>query len=85
MALRRTAAAGRRPDIGISACFFHADASRPIFTGKTLQFVEQSLVHWIQSSGAVAFLIPSPDGPTRRGDVSILADFAGACRAAAAA
>ncbi len=62
---------GDRPNIGISACFFHADPARPIFTGKTLQYVEQSIVHWVQSSGAVAFLIPSPDGPTRRGDVSL--------------
>lgn len=62
---------GDRPNIGISACFFHPDFERPLFTGKTLQYVEQSVVHWVQSSGAVAFLIPSPDGPTRRGDVSL--------------
>lgn len=68
---RRLGHGGNRPNIGISACFFHADANRPIFTGKTLQYVEQSIVHWIQSSGAVAFLIPSPEGPTRRGDVSL--------------
>jgi putative glutamine amidotransferase len=65
----------QRPKIGISACFFHADLERPIFTGKTLQYVEQSIVHWVQSSGALAVLIPSPDGPTRRGDVT-LADYA---------
>ncbi|MBS1132972.1 MAG: peptidase [Burkholderiaceae bacterium] len=65
-----------RPKIGISACFFHADPARPIFTGKTLQYVEQSIVHWVQSSGALALVIPSPDGPTQRGDVT-LADYAG--------
>jgi putative glutamine amidotransferase len=64
-----------RPRIGISACFFHADPKRPIFTGKTLQYVEQSVVHWVQSAGALAVVIPSPDGPTRRGDVT-LADYA---------
>jgi putative glutamine amidotransferase len=64
-----------RPKIGISACFFHADPHRPIFTGKTLQYVEQSIVHWVQSSGALAVVIPSPEGPTRRGDVT-LADYA---------
>jgi putative glutamine amidotransferase len=58
-----------RLKIGISACFFHADANRPIFTGKTLQYVEQSIVHWVQSSGAIAFVIPSPAGNTQRGDV----------------
>jgi putative glutamine amidotransferase len=61
----------RRPDIGISACFFYPDPARPIFTGKTLQYVEQSLVHWVQSAGAIAYLIPSPEGPTKRGDVSL--------------
>jgi putative glutamine amidotransferase len=64
-----------RPRIGISACFFHADPQRPIFTGKTLQYVEQSIVHWVQSAGALALVIPSPEGPTRRGDVT-LADYA---------
>jgi putative glutamine amidotransferase len=64
-----------RPRIGISACFFHADPSRPVFTGKTLQYVEQSVVHWVQSVGALALVIPSPEGVTRRGDVT-LADYA---------
>lgn len=65
----------RRIRIGISACFFHADASRPVFTGKTLQYVEQSIVHWVQSAGALALVIPSPEGSTKRGDVT-LADYA---------
>jgi putative glutamine amidotransferase len=64
-----------RLKIGISACFFHADAARPIFTGKTLQYVEQSIAHWVMSSGALAVMIPSPAGDTRRGDVE-LADYA---------
>ena len=61
----------KRPRIGISVCFFHADAKRPIFTGKTLQYVEQSIVHWVQSAGALALVIPSPEGPTKRGDVTL--------------
>jgi putative glutamine amidotransferase len=60
-----------RLKIGISACFFHADPNRPIFTGKTLQYVEQSIAHWVQSQGALALVIPSPDGDTRRGDVML--------------
>ena len=52
-------------------CFFHADAKRPIFTGKTLQYVEQSIVHWVQSAGALALVIPSPEGSTKRGDVTL--------------
>ena len=65
----------KRQRIGISACFLHADPKRPVFTGKTLQYVEQSIVHWVQSSGAVAVMVPSPDGDTRRGDVT-LAEYA---------
>ena len=65
-----------RLTIGISACFFHADPNRPIFTGKTLQYVEQSIAHWVQSQGALALVVPSPDGDTRRGDVT-LDDYAG--------
>lgn len=64
-----------RPKIGISACFFHADPARPIFTGKTLQYVEQSIAHWVQSGGALAVMIPSPDGDTRRSDLT-LEDYA---------
>jgi putative glutamine amidotransferase len=55
-----------RLKIGISACFFHADPNRPIFTGKTLQYIEQSIAHWVQSGGALAVMIPSPEGETRR-------------------
>ena len=64
-----------RLKIGISACFFHADPARAIFTGKTLQYVEQSIAHWVMSGGALAVMIPSPIGDTRRGDVT-LADYA---------
>jgi putative glutamine amidotransferase len=60
-----------RLKIGISACFFHADPARPIFTGKTLQYVEQSVAHWVMSTGALAVMIPSPAGDTRRGDVEL--------------
>lgn len=60
--------------IGISACFFHADPIRPVFKGKTLQYLEQSMVRWITSTitsttpqGAHAYLIPSlaPDSPVK--------------------
>ena len=61
----------QRLKIGISACFFHADPHRPIFTGKTLQYVEQSIAHWVMSSGALAVMIPSPVGETQRGDVTL--------------
>lgn len=45
--------------IGISACFFHADPARPIFKGKTLLYLEQSMAHWVQSAGAITYLVPT--------------------------
>ena len=69
------AARGERIKVGISACFFHADPERPIFTGKTLQYVEQSVAHWVMASGALAVMIPSPVGDTQRGDATV-ADYA---------
>ena len=52
--------------IGISASFFHADPGRPIFKGMTLQYIEQNIAHWLMQRAALAFMIPSPDGHTRR-------------------
>ena len=60
-----------RLKIGVSACFFHADPQRPVFTNKTLQYVEQSIVHWVMSTGALAVMIPSPEGNTRKGDATL--------------
>jgi putative glutamine amidotransferase len=60
-----------RLKIGISACFMHADPHRQLFTGKTLQYVEQSIAHWVMSTGAMAVMIPSPTGATQRGDVTL--------------
>ena len=45
--------------IGISACFFHADPTRPVFKGKTLLYLEESLVHWVMGQDVLAYLIPS--------------------------
>ena len=52
--------------IGISASFFHADPQRPIFKGMTLQYIEQNMAHWVMQRDAMALMIPSPDGDTRR-------------------
>jgi putative glutamine amidotransferase len=46
--------------IGISSCFFHADPQRPIFKGKTLLYLEQSIAQWVMSEGVLAYLIPAP-------------------------
>ncbi len=63
--------APRRLKIGLSACFQHADPDRSLFTGKTLQYVEQSIAHWIMSAGAMVVMVPCPTGVTARGDVTL--------------
>lgn len=62
--------AAHRLKIGLSACFSHADPTRSLFTGKTLQYVEQSIAHWVMSSGAMVVMVPCPTGSTQRGDVT---------------
>jgi putative glutamine amidotransferase len=46
--------------IGVASCFFHADPTRPIFKGKTLLYMEESLAHWLAGGGAVPQLLPTP-------------------------
>ncbi|MDB5751640.1 MAG: peptidase [Ramlibacter sp.] len=60
-----------RLKIGLSACFLHADPTRSLFTNKTLQYVEQSIAHWLMSAGALVVMIPCPTGETARGDVKL--------------
>lgn len=49
-----------RLKIGLSACFSHADPARSLFTNKTLQYVEQSIAHWLMSAGAMVVMVPCP-------------------------
>ena len=65
------AASSTRLKIGLSACFSHADPARSLFTNKTLQYVEQSIAHWIMSAGAMVVMVPCPTGETARGDVTL--------------
>jgi putative glutamine amidotransferase len=51
----------RRLRIGVSACFFHPDPERLIFKGKTLLYLEQSMANWVQSGGALPYLVPTAD------------------------
>ena len=51
-----------RLKIGISACFLHPDPARAVFAKKTLQYIEESMAHWVMSAGALAVTIPSPAG-----------------------
>jgi putative glutamine amidotransferase len=52
--------------IGIAACFFHEDPKRAIFKGMTLQYIEQNVAHWLMQRDVLAFMVPSPEGRTRR-------------------
>lgn len=45
--------------IGLSCCFLHPDPQRNLFKGKTLLYMEQSLVHWIAEEGVLVSLIPT--------------------------
>jgi len=49
----------KRPRIGFSSCYFHADPQRSIFKGKTLLYMEESIAHWIQSENVMTYMIPS--------------------------
>jgi putative glutamine amidotransferase len=55
--------------IGVASCFFHADPKRPIFKGKTLLYLEQSLAHWLMAGGAVPLLLPTPAAGIRAADL----------------
>lgn len=46
--------------VGISACIFHPDPQRPVFKGKTLYYIEQSLSFWMNSRNILAVMIPPP-------------------------
>ena len=48
--------------IGLSASIMHQDPNRRVFNGRPLFFVEQSLSHYAMKKGAVAFMLPPPDG-----------------------
>lgn len=60
-----------RLKIGISACFFHPDGERKAAPSKTLLWIEQSTAHWLMSEGALPVMIPSLQGQTFRGEVSV--------------
>ncbi len=45
--------------IGLSARLLHQPPVELGFPGKTLQYLEQSMAHWIMSHGALAFMVPT--------------------------
>jgi putative glutamine amidotransferase len=63
--------------IGLSPRFLHPPVPRPPgIRGRTLQYLEQSIAHWLMTAGALVFMIPSvtEDGLLRRGNLRI-ADY----------
>jgi putative glutamine amidotransferase len=52
----------RPPRIGLSANFFHADPTRPVFKGKTLLYLDEAMSHWVASGGALTYLVPTVPG-----------------------
>jgi gamma-glutamyl-gamma-aminobutyrate hydrolase PuuD len=59
--------------IGLSARLFHDPPAEFGFRGKTLQYLDQSIAHWIMSRGALAFMVPTIEAgaPVRRAAVSM--------------
>ena len=51
---------GPRPlRIGLSARLMHDPPAELNFPGKTLQYIEQSIAHWVMAHGALAFMVPT--------------------------
>jgi len=48
--------------IGLSARLLPDPPAELGFRGKTLQYLEQSIAHWILSEGALAFMLPTLEG-----------------------
>jgi putative glutamine amidotransferase len=69
-------AAGRRLKIGLSPRFLHRVPRELGFRGKKLQYLEQSIAHWLMTAGALVFMIPSIEagGLLRRGNIRV-ADY----------
>jgi len=62
--------------IGLSPRFLHRVPPELGFKGKTLQYLEQSVAHWLMTANALVFMIPSIEGGglLRRGNIRI-ADY----------
>ncbi|AJX31891.1 gamma-glutamyl-gamma-aminobutyrate hydrolase family protein [Burkholderia oklahomensis] len=45
--------------IGVSARIFHPEPGAPGLRGKTLQYLEESIAHWVMSRNVLVFMIPT--------------------------
>ena len=63
--------------IGVSARFFHPEPASTGVQSKTLQYLEQSMAHWVMSRDVLVFMIPSVDrdGLIHRSNIR-LSDYA---------
>jgi len=62
--------------IGLSPRFLHKVPDELGFKGKKLQYLEQSIAHWLMTADALVFMLPSIEGGglIRRGNIRI-ADY----------
>ena len=51
--------AQRTLKIGVSARIFHPEAGAKGLRGKTLQYLEESIAHWVMSRDVMVFMIPT--------------------------
>lgn len=51
--------AKRTVKIGISARLYHPRPEGVGLLGKTLQYLEQSVAHWVMSRDVLVFMVPS--------------------------
>ncbi len=63
--------------IGVSARFFHPQPGSIAVQSKTLQYLEQSMAHWVMSRDVLVFMVPSvdKDGLIHRSSIR-LSDYA---------
>jgi len=47
--------------IGLSARLMHDPPKELGFRGKTLQYLEQSIAHWLMAHGAIVFMVPTTE------------------------
>jgi putative glutamine amidotransferase len=63
--------------IGVSPRLFHPQADAKGIQSKTLQYLEQSVAHWVMSRNVLVFMVPTVDkeGAIHRSDIRV-ADYA---------
>jgi putative glutamine amidotransferase len=64
----------RRLRIGVSARIQYGDAAKPGYLKKNIYYLEQSFARWLQSAGALVYLVP--DVADRASGALTLADYA---------